>query len=246
MEIHKFSLFDSFREISHGSFFREGGVSQSPFDSLNLSFQVGDDPNAVEENRKKVARAIGVDKVIFPSLVHGTSVLEVTGEDQFLEADAIYTRQKGIGIGVTHADCQAALFFDPIQKIVGALHAGWRGQVKGIYETLVSSLKEKEGVLPENLYVSISPSLGPQFAEFQNYKKEIPQKFWRFQESPFHFNLWEMAKFQLMEVGIPEKQIEIARICTFENHKKSFSYRRDQKSGRNASVIALKKGCIPS
>jgi copper oxidase (laccase) domain-containing protein len=94
----------------------------------------------------------------------------------------------------------------------------------------------------ENLRVCISPSLGPNHAEFKNYKEEFPKSFWPFKiGESFYFNLWDIAKAQLIEAGVEDKNIEIKRVCTYANPKDYFSYRRENMSGRNATAIALLK-----
>jgi hypothetical protein len=155
-------------------------------------------------------------------------------------ADAIFTTEKKIGLAVTHADCQAALLYDPVHEAVGVVHCGWRGSAQNIYARMVEAMQREIGTQPQNLIVCISPSLGPDHAEFKNYKQELPQDFWSFMVKPFHFDFWAISRKQLAACGVPDKNIETASICSYCNTKDYYSHRRDKHTGRNATVIALK------
>jgi YfiH family protein len=226
-----------------GNFFlRHGGTSKEAFSSLNLSDSVGDHPGSVKVNRGLVRDALGVESLVFAKQQHGVNIVEVRSDNLFKlgVADGLFTREKNIAIGVTHADCQAAIFFDRENEIIGVVHAGWRGLLKNIYKKMVETL-EREGAKREDIIVCISPSLGPDHAEFKNYKAEFPKEYWDFQEEPFHFNLFEIAKSQLRELGILSSNVEIIEECTFCNAKDYYSFRRDRITGRHATVAVVKE-----
>ncbi|GAB5411051.1 MAG: hypothetical protein ChlgKO_01650 [Chlamydiales bacterium] len=179
-------------------------------------------------------------------IVHGATIAHVTKESPELirDCDGLITDVPEIALMATSADCQVALFYDPVKKAVGAVHAGWRGQVVNIYAEAVRRMGEVFGSDPNDLRVSLSPSLGPSRAEFVNYRKEFPECFWGFQVRPNYFDLWALAKWQLMQVNILEKNIAFSKICSYDSPDRCFSYRRDgKKSGRNASIIGIK--CAP-
>lgn len=138
-----------------------------------------------------------------------------------------------------HADCQAALLYDPVQKAIGNVHCGWRGSILNIYEEVVMQMNALYGSQPRDILVCISPSLGPMAAEFIHFKKELPESFWKYQVKPTYFDFWEISKRQLLEVGILEKNIEIAGMCTYTNQKDFFSYRRNKLTGHHGTCIAL-------
>lgn len=239
----EFELFQPYaHELSHAIFLRKGGVSFAPFDSLNFSFSNGDDPDAVEENRQRAQRILKCGALKTGHLIHGADLLEATSASQTVVGlcDGLISKEKGVGLMVTHADCQAALFYDPVEKAIASVHCGWRGNVKNIYLETVKKLQADYGCKPENLIVGISPSLGPDSAQFINYLSELPQSFWGFQVKPLYFDLWAISKAQLIEAGVLPDQIEIANLCTFENAQDFFSYRRQgARSGRNATAITL-------
>ena len=110
--------------------------------------------------------------------------------------------------------------------------------MENIYQKTVDSLK-KMGSDPRDLIVCISPSLGPNFAEFVHYKKELPQSFLEFKKKECLFDFWEISRSQLMQEGVLPSHIEIASLCTYENKEDFFSYRRDKITGRQATIAKL-------
>ncbi|HSX11474.1 MAG TPA: peptidoglycan editing factor PgeF [Chlamydiales bacterium] len=243
MEWLEFDQLESFPHVVHGVFLRHGGVSKSPCDTLNLGGDgASDHPDTVKMNRDLVRKALGVDHLIFPHQTHGTNVQRVTLKNlgKTLQADALFTTEKGIALGVTHADCQAAIFYDPVHEAVAVVHSGWRGSVQNIYARTLEAMQREIGTQPQNLLVCISPSLGPDHAEFKNYKQELPQDFWAFQVKPNYFNFWAISRKQLSSLGILDKNIEITETCTVCNPKDYFSYRREKDTGRHGTVVALK------
>lgn len=233
----EFSLLKEYVEVFHSVFLRHGGVSYGKFSTLNVGSSVGDKPDNVKRNREIIKSKVG-SNLFFVNQVHGTSIIEVKSGTVPQDADGMYTREKGIALTITHADCQAALFYDPDNRVIAAVHAGWRGLAKNIYGEMVKVLVEKFNTSLDKLIVCISPSLGPEHSEFRNYRKEFPVEFLDFMLRPSHFDLWEVAHSQLAEAGV--KNIEIVKVCTYANPQDYFSYRRDKETGRHATVICLK------
>lgn len=237
----EFDLFKSYPDVIHGCFNRHGGASSGHFTSLNVSDYVGDHSDCVKVNREKICEVFNIPNLIFPHQTHSVNIVRITAQNQLQAhvADSLYTTEKNIGLCASTADCQAAVFYDSKHKVIAVAHAGWRGSVQNIYGKVVDQLKKDIGTNPKDLFVGISPSLGPCHAEFKNYKQELPKEFWPFQSKPHYFDFWKISRMQLMNAGIPEKNIEIAEICNYCNND-YFSYRREPKCGRNATVIALK------
>ncbi|MBB2205743.1 peptidoglycan editing factor PgeF [Gluconacetobacter takamatsuzukensis] len=132
-------------DVPHGFFTRRGGVSQGPYASLNCSTRSGDDPAALAENRRRVARAIGVvpEHLLGVTQVHGDGVVTVTAPwpvGQGGAADAMVTDRPGLALGVITADCGPVLFASADGGVVGAAHAGWRGAVGGVLEATLASM----------------------------------------------------------------------------------------------------------
>jgi hypothetical protein len=221
---------------------RHGGVSAGPYASLNASTEVGDHPDSVKANRVQICQALDVEQIVFPHQKQGVDVVRITSGNwtKIHQADALFTTEKNIALAVTHADCQGAIFYDPAHEAIAVVHSGWRGNVQNIYAKVVEQLKTSVGSKPKDLLVCISPSLGPCHAEFKNYKQELPQEFWSFQVKPHYFDFWKISQMQLTGCGIPEKNVEMSQICTFCNTKDYYSYRREAKTGRHATVAVLK------
>ena len=235
----QYELLSEFAHIKHATFQKHGGLSMGTYDSLNTSFSVGDDAHAVEGNLKKVQTLFNLPKLAIAAQVHGDTILEALSTGTAGEGDALITCTANLGLGIRHADCQAALFYDPVLHVAAAVHAGWRGNVQDIYRKVIDRLHSQYGCKPANLLVCISPSLGPEASEFIHYRQELPTSFWPYQIKPNYFDLWSIAEDQLLSAGIKTHHIEIARICTYTNSNDYFSYRREKISGRLISVIAL-------
>ncbi|MDE3045913.1 MAG: peptidoglycan editing factor PgeF [Verrucomicrobiota bacterium] len=242
LEWLEYELLEHYPHVLHGTFSRHGGMSAGRFGTLNLGNATADHVETVKANREVVRKALGLPRLMFPHQQHGVIVHRVNGKngDHPIHADALYTTEKNVGLGVTHADCQAAIFYDPVHEAVAVAHAGWRGSAQNIYARVVETLQREIGTQPHNLIVCISPSLGPDHAEFKNYKQELPKEFWDFQTKPLYFDFWAISKMQLTKCGILEKNIEIAGLCTTCNTNDYYSHRADKDTGRNATVVALK------
>lgn len=229
-------------------FDRHGGVSQPPYDSLNVSFHVGDDDELVRKNRELIKQKTGCQFLLSARQVHGDVIFHLDSTiDDDLEVDgvdALITRQKNVGLLIQQADCQAVLLHDPVTEAIAAIHCGWRGSVVEIIGKTVKMMGNKYSTNPQDLKAWLSPSLGPCCAEFVNYQTELPEKFIPFKTGEANFNFWQITRQQLLDSGLSDKSISIAGMCTACSDK-FFSYRRarwngEQKTGRNCSVILLR------
>lgn len=233
-----FDLLLNCPRLIHGVFLRHGGVSEGAFSSLNFSTSQGDSPEKVELNRQRALKALGIDRAISIHQYHSNVVIEAE-PDQAMKGDALTTDRPGLGLIIKHADCQAAVIYDPLQHALATVHCGWRGSVQNIYNKTIEWMKKRYGSKPENLLVGISPSLGPQAAEFRFFRTELPESFWIFQVKPTYFDFWEISRCQLQESGVLAHHIEIAGICTFSTPQDFFSYRRVKASGRHGTIAAI-------
>ncbi len=237
----EFELFQDIPGLVHGVFLRHGGFSEGPYASLNAGGGSEDDPEAIRRNWEKIRAAVGIADIISGYQRHGTHIAVIPTQDEaeLENCDGLITRQQGKALLVKHADCQAAIFYDPIHRAIANLHVGWRGNVQNIYQVAVDLLCRTVGSKPENLLVGISPSLGPEASEFKNYQVELPASFLPFQFKPTYFDLWAISRSQLEACGILPHHLEIASICTYSHPEDFFSYRREKKSGRHATVVGL-------
>lgn len=226
------------KNLAHAIFLKHGGISTGSFHSLNFGLSQGDAPENVQVNRSKAIHVLNITKYASLYQQHGTEIIDAkAGNPQ--KGDALMTNAADIGLLILHADCQAAIFYDPIHHAVANVHCGWRGNVANIYKKTVEAMQSKYRSQPENLLVGISPSLGPTAAEFCHFENELPDTFFPFQVKPFYFDFWEISRQQLKDCGVLNHHIEIAEICTYSSPQDYFSYRRTKKSGRHGTLVSL-------
>jgi len=152
---------------------RHGGVSTGPYDSLNLGDHVGDDPSAVAENRRRLAKALGVDRLTFADQRHTDRVAVVTpelagrGHDGVADAsaafpatDAMITNLPGAALAIMVADCAPVVLFDPVRKAVGVAHSGRAGTLFGVVPKTVGAMTAAFGSAPGDLLIGIGPAIG--------------------------------------------------------------------------------------
>lgn len=223
LEWLEFALLQPFPEVAHGVFLR----------SLDMA---GADAKVLQ---KELISLLGFSAIASCEQVHGSSVV-IADAGKREKGDALITRKEGLALQIQHADCQATILYDPKTKTVANIHCGWRGNVQNIYGQVVSCLEKEYGIRATDLIACISPSLGPEKSEFIHYEVEFPQELWRFKKGACHFDLWALAQWQLEETGIRPNQIEVAGLCTYSDPSSFFSYRRDKKGGRHATVVGLK------
>ncbi len=233
----------------YGFFDRHGGAGTSPFDSMNVSYGVGDRKQSVSKNRQQIQKLLGSSSLLSAKQVHSDRIYSLTtpinSNREVENVDALITDQPGVGLMIQQADCQAVLLFDPVNSIVAAVHCGWRGNVSNILGKVVNRMISDFSTGPGELLVVISPSLGPCCAEFVNYKDELPEEFGLFMVSKDHFDFWQISKYQLINAGLTEANITVAGDCTCCSGD-YFSYRRSSRistgvTGRNCSVIVMEQ-----
>jgi hypothetical protein len=246
LEWLEFDLLAEIPGLKHGVYLRSGGFSEGAFKSLNLSYDVGDNASFVNQNVAKLHSHFqdnNQQKALkWGHQCHGKQVayIDERSSAEIGFCDSLMTATPNLTLLIKHADCQAAIFYDPKNHAIANVHAGWRGNVINIYAETIAAMQRQFGSKPSDLLVCISPSLGPEEAEFINYKSEFPEEMWSFQVRPHFFDLWAYSEYQLQQAGILPHHIEIARICTKSNPHDYFSYRRDKVTGRNATCVGLK------
>ncbi|NMJ42904.1 laccase domain-containing protein [Roseomonas sp. JC162] len=149
--------------LAHAFFTRRGGVSAGPFAALNCSLSGKDDPDAVRENRRRAADALGVAPGSLAALtqVHGPDVAVVETlwpDDDRPKADAMVTRRPGVALGIVTADCAPVLFADPAAGVIGAAHAGWRSAVGGVLEATIAAMLAL-GARREAIVTAVGPCI---------------------------------------------------------------------------------------
>ena len=241
--------------IAHGFFTRDGGVSEGIYASLNCGLGSRDHPDAVIENRARVAAALGASQAGVVTLyqVHSATAVVAEGpigREDLPRADAVVTRARGLAVGALAADCAPVLFADAEARVVAAAHAGWRGAVGGVLEATIAQM-EKEGAARHRIHAAVGPCIGPQAYEVG---PEFEAEFLRhdagnavFFHKPApgaraHFDLPGYVAARLRSAAVAS--VEHQAPCTFESDSNLFSYRRSQARregdyGRQISAIVL-------
>jgi YfiH family protein len=239
---------------------RTGGISEGAFESLNLSWSRGDDKTRVEENRSRVARALGDLDLVFANQVHGDTVLKVDARPEGVwsagEADGLMTDRRGLALCAQTADCTPILLFDPERPAVAAIHSGWRGTVQQIGPKALAAMGEAYGTCADRVHAAIGPSIskanyrvGPEvLAQFEALFGTLDEGLigLRDAEGGAGLDVAEACRRQLVAAGVPAGQISVIEGCTFEDEARFFSSRRAARDGHagqfggQVGVIGLK------
>jgi len=226
--------------IVHGFPERGGGVSTGARSSLNLGKRWGDDEANVEENRRLLAKHAGYEPEQLQIMrhVHGTAVWKV-GEPlpDPAEFDGLVTERPGPVLGAFAADCIPLLFADPVARVIGSAHAGWRGTVGGVATNVVRRMVEL-GATPSNIHVALGPSIGkccfevgPEVVdEFRAAFGDVPGMVVAGPKKD-HIDLSVAMRAQLERAGVRPENIDASPPCTRCEADRFFSYRRDGKEG---------------
>ncbi len=251
--LHFFS-FDSMAGagVAQAIFTRRGGVSRAPYATLNTGSTVGDDPQAVMENRQRCFSALARDLRSMYDVwqVHSSVVAIAKAPRQtdqpHLQADIILTDKPEVTLFMRFADCVPIFLVDPIRHVVGMAHAGWIGTVNHVAAKAVKAMHEAFGCLPENLLAGIGPSIGIEhypvgmdvINKVENAFPEYSSDLFFKSNGKIHLDLWKANQLTLLENGV--KNIELAGICTACHLEDWFSHRGEQgKTGRFGALLGL-------
>ena len=242
--------YDIADEVLAFSTMRHGGASTGAYAEMNINYYCGDDPQAIAENRRLLCSELGIadSQLLYPHQTHGCKVVEIdrellalsSGEQQqrLDGVDAVVTRQRGICIGVSTADCIPIIIYDPLHHAVAAVHAGWRGTVGRIVQKAVAEMAARFGSEAGNMSAVIGPGISK-----KNF--EVGWEVWQqFADAGFamgeisdsaeqndrgrrpHIDLPLCNKLQLIEAGLSGHAVTECGICTYDNAADFFSARR--------------------
>ncbi len=215
--------------------------NQTTFDSFNLALHVEDDAQKVKRNRRHLVKQLNIpDEPLWLNQVHGHRVVNAAQFSNTLpDADASFSDRPGHVCTVMTADCLPLLFCNLKGNKVAAAHAGWRGLADGVIENTVASLNES----PHRILVWLGPAIGAQAFEVGEevrdiFVNELPASAEAFQQNRSgHFlaDIYQLARLRLKALGI--EAVYGGEYCTFTDADHFYSYRRDGKTGRQASLI---------
>lgn len=251
----RYYSFDIFKgdKLTHAVFTRVGGVSTKQWSSLNVGLTVGDDPNHVAENRRLSFSTVDrpLNTLSDSWLIHGADVFIYNSPRPSYQryppkADIILTDKPGVTLFMRYADCVPILLYDPVKAVVGLAHSGWQGTVKKVGAIAVEAMHKKYRCNPADILGAIGPSIGPDRYEIGDETVEIVKSAFgdvagevlpRYNHA-VHFDLWKANRMILEKAGV--QHIEVAEICTAENHHDWFSHRRSNgETGRFGVLLGL-------
>lgn len=236
-------IFKKFPEIIFGFSTKVNANSIAPY-FFNLSFSVGDNNETVEKNRALFFNKIGLSNntISFQRQIHSDIIKTVDCSGDCGESDALITSRRNLGLAVVIADCTPVFIYDIKNKVVAAVHAGWRGTLENILNKTLSKLSNDFHSEPENLFVYIGPSISQ-----NNYEVgiEVAEKFSAEyvlnKNNKFFLDVSGINYDSLVNFGVPKNQIQKSVLCTYEFNELFHSFRRDGNlSGRSLGVIAIK------
>jgi len=247
LSVFKFESFKKYKNIAHFVTTKEGWLGNKPRFT-------GDSEDIYAGFRKELAISCELDpgQFVFPRQTHSDRIAVVTAENftnTIEDTDALITNEPGIFICVQTADCVPILLFDPVKRVVAAIHAGWKGTISKIAKKTVRQMTETFGSNPKDIVAGIGPSIhihayevGPEVvaaveSSFSNFPALLKPSM---NDGRAYFDLWEANQTVLMESGIQEENIELMGLCSFEQADLFYSARRDgTDTGRMVSGIKL-------
>lgn len=247
-----FHFYDFGEGVTAFSSTRQGGFSKGSYGEFNINRYCGDSLEAISSNRALLCQLLGIDddRLLMPHQVHATEIAavdETSQESQLEGVDALMTNVRGLCIGVSTADCIPVLLYDKVHRAVSAIHAGWRGTVKRIAEKAVAQMTAVYGSRPADMIAQIGPGIRVESFEVGDEVYEAfaaagfaMETISRRYGERWHIDLPECNRQQLLRTGIPEAQISVSPICTYQHPDLYFSARRlSINSGRIFTGIVM-------
>jgi len=257
-----YPLFEKTGVVKSAFSTRIGGVSKGCYESMNLSFDRGDDKDAVMENFQRIASAIGTNchDMVLSRQTHTANVRVVTEEDKgkgivrerdYTDVDGLVTNVPGICLVTSYADCVPLYFVDPIKKVIGLSHSGWRGTVGKIGKETGRVMAERFGCDPADILAAVGPSICQDCYEvsgdvIEKFKEAFDEKDWdnlfyRKNNGKYQLDLWKANESVFRESGICKEHIAVTNVCTHCNSKILYSHRETgDKRGNLCAFLALK------
>lgn len=219
---------------------RSGGCSRGPYASFNLGLHVGDDPEAVAGNRRRLQQLLGPVQLVFMQQVHGAEVCEVTNPRQEFVCDGLFTRLEGTALCVMTADCLPLLLASADGAVCAAVHCGWRSLQQGIIKNAVERM---QAVTAAPLQAWLGPAAGARSFEvgeeliplFCDLEPELEACFEPRENGRYLFDLHGAARRLLQQCGVGS----VSALCldTITSPDLFFSFRRERITGRMGAVI---------
>lgn len=246
MAIIKSFIFQKYPEIIFGFSTKKNENDTPPPYFFNLSLSVGDDENKVKKNRKSFFGALGIDEnnIVLQKQVHSDICTRVDKGGMCGESDALITNKPDIALVVSVADCTPIFLYDTKEKVIAAIHSGWKGTEKRIVSRTLLKMKEDFQTKAANIIAYIGPSISQQNYEIGSEVAALfDEKYLKEKGEKFLLDVKGANYDMLIDAGVLRSNIQMSALCTFELQDLLHSYRRDGTlSGRLMGLIALKGG----
>lgn len=251
----RFPAFSKIEGITHLFTTRVGGVSEGIFESMNLSYTRGDKKEAVDENYRRIAGVLGCkpEDIVCSDQTHTTNIRKVTAADRgkgvtrerdYTDVDGLVTNEAGIALATFYADCVPLYFADPVKRVIGLAHSGWRGTVGRIGEKMVEMMQAEYGCDKRDIVAAIGPSICQDCYEVsedvaEQFKQEFGSKVLADgkAEGKYQLDLWKANEMVFLQAGLLPENITVTDICTCCNEKLLFSHRASK--GRRGNLGAF-------
>jgi len=230
---------------------RHGGISKTPFDSLNLAFHVNDNPTDVHQNHLLLAKELGyeAEKLIYMRQIHSDSIVIVDEMMDFNsppECDALISNRPHVPLMVMSADCTPILMYDSTHNAIAAIHAGRAGALNEILPKTLEAMKAEYGTTSDTVMIFLGPSIqGCCYEVNETIARETVEKGYsdalRREDTKVFLDVNTILLLQLHSLGVKKENIEVVNHCTSCQCDTYFSYRADaHHTGRIAGVIILR------
>lgn len=244
MLIIKAGIFKKYSELIFG-FSTKIGLNRSAPYYFNMSFSVNDSKSIVESNRKFFFRKLGLNSssVASQKQVHEDNVVIINEGNYRGESDAMITHKPNLGLAISSADCPAIFLYDPVNRVIAAVHSGWRGTQKSILVKTLSKLVKDFNSNPIDLIAYIAPSISQKNYEVgEEVASLFGMKYKATKGEKYLLDLQSNNKDLMLDFGLQKKNIQVSSLCSYGMKDLFHSYRRDgEKSGRAFGVISLKE-----
>lgn len=238
--------------VKAGISLRSGGVSNPPYDTLNLATHVGDDPEVVSQNQMLFSDHTKIKSIKYCRQIHSDIVLDATTFKQSelhkkqvsttrKTGDALISSTQGDTLGIFTADCIPIFILDKKTPAIGIVHAGWRGTIDLIATKTLTKMERKFGTNKKNCLVHLGTSIKKCCYQVSSeMKQRFKEQFGNSVHNGDYISLQTANKIQLVDFGVHPKSITNSPFCTACNTDKFFSYRAESgQTGRMLSFIQL-------
>lgn len=258
-----FPMLEETGMVKHLFSTRMGGVSEGIYSSMNLSYTRGDKKEAVDENFRRIAAALGcgVEDIVCSDQTHTTNLRIVGKADggkgitrarDYSDVDGLLTDEPGVYLATFFADCVPLYFVDTKRKAIALAHSGWRGTVARMGQCVVERMREAYGTDPADLVAAVGPSI---CQECYEVSEDVAEAFAAAFAKPgqereillakgggkYQLDLWRANEIVLTEAGIPRDKIQVTDLCTCHNDRYLFSHRASHgQRGNLGAFLELK------